>query len=202
MFKDLLNTVKNYALIPWMGMLSDQLYQFLPSKDGYSLKASTNLSRIKYILLSREHYHEIQKDYPVESRKELDKIVKLELATKTDAIVLYRIGEYKNKKRIVTFAEINANIHSYFQHAYWLLCIPESWLISSIFEHQLVKVESKVAPYWLYSTGEKITSHAIKGLFSASSAFCAAVGISDNNKPVQLSKKQVLICFLTTVLSF
>ncbi|MBL4941379.1 MAG: hypothetical protein JKY81_06890 [Colwellia sp.] len=197
MYKELLNKIKYYISAYWMGVLSDKFYQFSSPTNHFTLDVAKVASRSKCLLLARKYYQEIQTEYPVENKKELIKIIKLELSAQPESVSLYQIGEYKNKKRIVTYALLNEQALTFLNETTWLFCIPESWLVGAVFNSQLVKVESQNDSYWLYSTAEKINSYPVKGLFKTSSAFCAAVGINNDEEPLSLSHQKVIDLFRT-----
>lgn len=200
MFNKLLNNVKDTALIPFLGVLSDRLYKISSKKLNYQLVLAGDKQNFACILLSRQHYHEVQKAYPVESKSELTKILKLELNGQKQ-IALYRIGDYKNKQRIVTFAYLSEQTLSQYPQLKQFTCIPESWLIGTSYTNKLVKVASYKFAFWLYHSSEKTQSHQVKGLFSASAAFCAAVGVSDSVEAINISELDVITLFRQNCIS-
>jgi hypothetical protein len=200
MFNELLNNLKSATTVPLLGILSDQLYQISSKKLNYRLMPAKKNRKFACILLSRQHYQEIQKSYPVENKKELVKILKLELKGEKRAS-LYRIGNYKNKKRIVTFAYINEKSLENHHQLQPFMCIPESWLIGEHSFKKLTQVQSFKAPYWLYQSKENSQSQQVKGMFSNAEAFCAAVGISYSEEPVIISESEVVALFRNSVVS-
>ena len=202
MHNSLLNKIKGYLVTPWMGILSDNLYQLSFSKQGVIQKPVKHLFKLKYLLISRQYYQEIQKEYPVENKKELIKIIKLEKENDAENIFVYRIGEYKNKKRMVTFAYFNEKAKSYLQKLPWVFCLPESWYLGDTYTEQLLKVESNNLSYWLYASAEKSYSYPIKGIYSNMAAFCAAAGINNSNEAIAVSRKQVESAFFEQNFSY
>jgi hypothetical protein len=200
MFNKLLNNLKNATAVPLLGILSDKLYQISSEKLNYQLIPAKKNKKFACILLSRQHYQEIQKSYPVESKKELVKILKLELKGEK-RVSLYRIGDYKNKKRIVTFAYVNEKSLVNHTQLQQFMCIPESWLIGEHSFKKLTQVQSYKVPYWLYQSEENSQSQQVKGMFANAEAFCAAVGISYSEEPVIISESEVVALFRNTVVS-
>lgn len=196
MYAKLLKFFESYIVIPWLGLLSDKLYGFSSDKDQYRLIPIKQSKKVRCILLSREHYQEIQKDYPVESKKELTKIINLELASNPEQKQLYRIGAYLNKKRTVTFAQLNDSVFEQTAQLSRFFCIPESWFLGAMYDSTLLKVNSQNFYYWLFSTKAKVQSYQCKGVFAESSTFCAAVGINNELPEVALSQQEVCSLFL------
>ena len=200
MFNKLLNNVKDTALLPFLGVLSDRLYKISSKKLNYQLIPASDKQKFAGILLSRQHYHEVQKSYPVESKKELKKILKLELNGEKQ-IALYRIGDYKNKQRVVTFAYLSDKALNQYPQLKQFMCVPESWLIGVAYSNKLVKVASYKSAFWLYHSSEKTQSHQVKGLFSSSAAFCAAVGVSNSVEAISISELDVITLFRKNCIS-
>jgi len=195
MFNKLLNTLKNKAILPWVGVLSDKLYQLALQDSKYQLLPVNANKKFYSIVLGRQHYQEVQKNYPVENKKELVKILKLEIST-DNRTILFRIGEYKNKQRVVTFAYVNQSIQKEYTQLNSIFCIPETWILGEKYLNQLLQVNYQEVNYWLYGTNQRVQSQKASGLFKEVSPFCSALGIAHDEKAKRLNQEDITAIFI------
>lgn len=176
---------------------------FYNINNDLSICEAKSLSKMKIVLLSRDSYTEFQKKYPVENKKELVKILKLEIQAEKNKKILFFIGDYINKKRIVTFAKVNES-ESKVSNLNRVLLIPESWLLAVFFPNKVVQFNSNNKYYWLFQSENQVYSHGMKGQFESISSFCAAIGLKEANieDVVKVDELKIRETFIIKALPF
>lgn len=165
-------------LLTRTGVLSDKL-RAVESVEGELCfsDSSPKAKNIDVLVLGREHYKEQKRNFPIQSRRELNKILALE-AQSAEQIMLYRIGEYLEGQRQVQVWTVSPDVLSA-QGLTPFLIIPESALLLSAKGHQVLSVERQGRTFWFANSKEGRLSAEKKGLISSAQMFLASAGLSE-----------------------
>lgn len=172
-------------------VLSDRLRR-LVLKDGKAVFddnfSDTNTADI--VILTKEHYSEQNRTFPISSRRELTKILSLEAQNSQD-ILLYAIGDYIDGKRNVLCWTIQRQVFQSHQLSP-LIVIPESALLLNRDENKLYSVTRLDKTFWFVKRQNDVLSAQKKGLINNVEMFLASAGINAQIERCELSEQQYL----------
>jgi hypothetical protein len=137
-------------------------------------------------VVGREHYTERRKSYPVRSRRDLRRVLALELA---DAPATLRtIGPLADERREVTFYQIDPGAVAQAGRALWL--VPESLALArTLAPGEIADVERGGLRYFLAAGG---ASQRAGGAVQAPAIFALAVGADPEREPVRIGEPEAL----------
>ncbi|NQZ05997.1 MAG: hypothetical protein HRT35_02455 [Algicola sp.] len=142
------------------------------------------------LIVGKEHYAEENRTFPLQSRKELNKILKLE-SDNFDGIMVYHIGHYIDGQRIVICWQMSSEVFSGLGLTP-IFVIPESALLLSDNPNQLLSVSRNNRTFWFIDRQGQYLSAEKKGLISSSTMFLASAGLSDNTNNVEVDESDYL----------
>jgi hypothetical protein len=155
------------------------------------------------LIVGKEHYSEENRTFPLQSRKELNKILKLE-SDNSDGIMAYHIGDYIDGQRIVICWQISSEVVTKLGLTP-IFVIPESALLLWDKPNQLFSVSRNNRTFWFINRQGQYLSAEKKGLISSSIMFLASAGLSDNTDNVEVDESDYLArlsgAFLPVLLS-
>lgn len=122
------------------------------------------------VLLGREHYVERRRIYPLSSQRDLDRVLKQELAAAPATLTL--ISPSREDKREVTFFELKPGVLERAGRCIWL--VPESLALArTLPPGSVASVERQGLQYFLAASG---VSQAAAGAVSSPQLFALAAG--------------------------
>lgn len=154
------------------------------------------------VILGKEHYKEQNRSFPVQSRRELNKILALEAAN-SEQVVLHKIGKYIDGQRQVLYWTVSREVFSNRQLAP-LLVIPESALLLSQSDNRMFSVTRNDRTFWFVGNQGGILSAEKRGLLSNANMFLASAGVSAQIEQVDLTEgylEHLLANYLPTITS-
>ena len=136
-------------------------------------------------VLGREHYLERRRKYPIHSRRDLDAVLRQELAQAPPTLTL--IGEPDQEKREVTFFELRPGVLERVGRAIWL--VPESAVLAGTLPTgRVASVERDGYRYFLSQAG---ASQPAGGTVASPELFALATGMDASEPPLDLGRAQV-----------
>jgi hypothetical protein len=152
-------------------------------------------SNIDVLIVGKEHYSEENRSFPIQSSRELNKILSLEAANSSD-ILLYSIGPYEEGERQVICWKIKSLVLTQRQLKP-LLIVPESALLLSGTKQQLSTVTRNNRTFWFIERKGQYLSAEKKGIISNSVMFLASAGLSDQVTNIAIDSDNYLAQLLT-----
>jgi hypothetical protein len=115
------------------GYLADELFS-LEGKADHSFKFKTvqknDAVRLRWLILSREHYFETSKVYPIANKKELKQAIRFDDdKAPVDGLTLHYIERIDEQNHRVTFWVLNLKILEAYNLKPWLI-LPESYVLA------------------------------------------------------------------------
>lgn len=136
-------------------------------------------------VLGREHYVERRKTYPVRSRRDLNRVLALEL--KDAPATLRLIGPLADDRREVTFYQLEPEAVARAGRALWL--VPESLALArTLAPGEIADVERGGLRYFLAASG---ASQRAGGAVQAPAIFALAVGADPEREAVRIAEPGV-----------
>jgi hypothetical protein len=136
----------------------------------------------KVLIVARRHYNELNRSYPLESRSEVKKLIKLEYA---DQRVHYKIGQVENGKTRVNIWIFNPEVPAA------LLTLPESLLFSASVEpNQILQVNAKPVQF-LVTHNNLLFSQLSGALIVDPQSFSMSVGMPNNPVTSELASSEI-----------
>lgn len=136
-------------------------------------------------VLGREHYRERRKSYPVRGWRDLDRVLRLELAGAPPTLTL--VGPLVDDRREVTLYELGPEALERTGRTAWL--VPESLALSLTLPPQRVAtVERDGLRYFLAASG---VSQVAGGAVLNAGLFAIAVGVDVSEEPIALSREDI-----------
>jgi hypothetical protein len=173
-------------------VLTEQLrgVSYQRGKTGYRYTDKLPAS-VDIVVIGKEHYREENRSFPIQSWRELTKILSLErLANETD-IMTYHIGDYIDGERKVVIWSCPRELFTSRQLKP-LLVIPETLLLIGAKPKQLVTLEREGQLFWFYDRQGQYLSAAKKGLIVNTDMFKASAGLSPDVKQVLVDDSNYL----------
>lgn len=158
---------------------------------------------VDVLVLGKEHYREENRVLPIQSRRELNKILALECAANDSDIVTYHIGDYIDGERRVVLWHCSAQL-LIDKGLKPLFILPETLLLLSAKPEQLVILEREEKTFWFYNRQGHYLSAGKKGLIANTSMFKASAGLADDTKQCDINADNylpALFAQMTAVLS-
>jgi len=136
------------------------------------------------VVLGREHYLERRRRYPIHSQRDLDAVLKQELAHAAPTLTM--VGEPEQDKREVAFYELRPGVLEKVGRAVWL--VPESAILSKTLpKGRVASVDRDGFRYFLASTG---ASQPAGGTVASAELFALATGLDGTEGPITLDREQ------------
>ena len=136
------------------------------------------------VVLGREHYLERRRRYPIHSQRDLDAVLKQELAHAAPTLTI--VGEPEQDKREVAFYELRPGVLEKVGRAVWL--VPESAILSrTLPKGRVASVDRDAFRYFLASTG---ASQPAGGTVASAELFAMATGLDGVERPIMLDREQ------------
>jgi hypothetical protein len=132
---------------------------------------------VDILIIGKEHYSEENRSFPLQSRKELNKILKLE-SENSDGTMLYSIGSYIEGQRSVISWQIKSPVLLELALTP-IFVVPESALLLCNKPGQLFNASRNNRAFWFIDNQGQFLCAEKKGLISSSTMFLASAGISD-----------------------
>ncbi len=130
------------------------------------------------LVLGREHYEERRSRYPIRSRVDLDRVLKLELQGRRATLV--HIGPFFDEHREVIFFEIKPAAVSLIEQT--LFVVPESLLLAASLDSRTALTVSRDA--MSYFVSQATSSQVAGGLVNNVELYALAAGIPADNRAV------------------
>ncbi len=118
------NSILAKFLCKYAGYFDGELYQFSPNNGGLNLVKAKADFKAKFVIVSADFYKEKQLCFPLDNRKELNKLLKLQLS-KQEIAVIQKQGDNQSQ---VNSWQFNSTISELFPEA--LIILPETLLIA------------------------------------------------------------------------
>lgn len=181
----------NQLMLSRTAVLTDQLYAITVSKDTPVYRYNKQPpSRIDCLIVGKEHYSEKNRAYPLQSAKELRKILQLEVQS-CPRHYHYMIGPYRDGQRVVTSWQIEPSILTGLDIKP-LLILPESALLLPDKREQLLTLTRGGRTFWLTRRQGQLLSVEKKGLIASKMMFLASAGINEQIESVELNEHEYL----------
>jgi hypothetical protein len=136
-------------------------------------------------IVGREHYSERRKVYPVRARRDLERVLSLELRGAPATLRL--IGPLQDERREVTFYELGPEAAAKAGRALWL--VPESMVLArTLAGREIAEVERGGLRYFLAASG---ASQRAGGALLSPGIFALAVGVDADREPLWLGEAEV-----------
>ncbi len=153
-FIDALSAILNSKI----GLYSEALYQLDGAKSQVLTwqKASSNAFKPKIVILAREHYQELSKEYSVPSIKELKALLSYEsLAQNEDTVVFNTINRIEEGRYKVNFWLVPVSLMAELSKSAWWV-LPESLLLAT--NQKLVSITTLSGQLFVASQAGGVTS--------------------------------------------
>ncbi len=145
---------------------------------------------VDILIIGKEHYSEENRNFPLQSRKELNKILKLE-ADNADGVMLYSIGSYIEGQRSVISWRIKSPLFTELALTP-IFVVPESALLLCDKPGQLFSASRNNKTFWFIDNQGQFLCAQKKGLLSSSTMFLASAGLSDQTACAELDDNEYL----------
>jgi hypothetical protein len=146
------------------------------------LTGAPNEAAALVAVLGREHYVERRRRYPIHSRRDLEAVLRQELAQAPPTLTL--IGEPDQEKREVTFFELRPGTLERLGRAIWL--VPESAALARTLPRgRVASVERDGYRYFLSANG---ASQPAGGTVATAELFALAAGLDSGEAPLALER--------------
>ncbi|MFT4925941.1 MAG: hypothetical protein ACI8WB_002036 [Phenylobacterium sp.] len=189
------------------GILTSELrglcYDRAKQQVVYADQSSQLSTSVDLLILGKEHYREENRSFPLQSRRELSKILALESAANDADTLFYKIGDYIDGERLVVIWSCAKEIFSRW-NIKPLLVVPESLLLLASSPDQLVTLKREGQAFWFYNRQGKYLSAAKKGLIANTQMFKASAGLAadiDQREVTDEDYLSVLTSALTPVVA-
>jgi hypothetical protein len=137
-------------------------------------------------VLGREHYIERRRRYPIHSKRDLEAVLRQELAQAPPTQTL--IGEPDQEKREVTFFELRPGVLERVGRAIWL--VPESAALASTLPRgRVASIERDGYRYFLSAAG---ASQPAGGTVATAELFALAAGLDSGEEPLSLERADLV----------
>jgi hypothetical protein len=137
-------------------------------------------------VLGREHYVERRRKYPIHSRRDLEAVLRQELAEAPPTLTL--IGEPDQEKREVSFFELRPGVLERVGRAFWL--VPESAVLAGTLPRgRVASVERDGYSYFLSANG---VSQPAGGTVATAELFALAAGLDSGEAPLSLGRSDLV----------
>ncbi|PCH94200.1 MAG: hypothetical protein COB83_12260 [Gammaproteobacteria bacterium] len=115
------------------GYLTDSLYAFKRTKESeFELQLVQNKKspKLRWLILSREHYFETSKEYPIANKQDLKQALRFDDdKAPFEGVTLQHIERINEQSHRVTFWVINPNVLDNLDYTPWLI-LPESYVLA------------------------------------------------------------------------
>jgi hypothetical protein len=182
----------NKAICALVGYYDGEIKKFvLDAHYNLALVPKDDVEIPKILIVSRQYYAEKVKSYPVESRKELSKLLKLENPDRESS---YYIWNYDNGQSNVNIWQFNKNNPAAF------IQLPESLLLSlatqsaSSSSKQVLTVDGSVDLYVSQQQGA-IYSSLKSVMINSAQRFIISAGLSQASQHSVISSSQLAVQF-------
>ena len=145
------------------GYLADSLYSFKGTgKSDFELQIvqDNQPSKLRWLILSREHYFETSKEYPIANKRDLVKALRFDdNKAPFEGVTLQHIERINEQSHRVTFWVINPNVLEELNAHPWLV-FPESYLLAIALNNNinLATIECLNKTLFISKTGQGIVS--------------------------------------------
>jgi len=184
------NLLHRFFIQQYVGYYSDQMYRIVFPSDGkiQFIKADASF-RPKLLILSRNHYQESIKQYPITDKTELKKVLTLNSNSDFDTTeqVHWKILGSDNSSHAVNFWIPDTTILNQYTPIFWF---PESLLVAANASQESIFEILTEVNWYLYSKGKEggcislINGPVINNV----DLFQSSVGIS-HDKPISIINK-------------
>ncbi len=139
-------------------------------------------------IVSRQHYQELVKQYPIESERELRKVLAQEHPA--DNSVFHLIAPAREQKRSVTTYRLKSGVTDNVKH--WAVILPESLLVGlALPETAVAEVESPGGNFFIARFQGQVRSHLKNSLCRDLNQFKILTGMPEEIVPLQISALQL-----------
>jgi hypothetical protein len=187
-----------------VNVLTDKLHgvKYSPTKKKFSYTAAVAGSG-KLLVLGKEHYRELNRSFPIQSYRELYKVLTLESKSNQQDIQVFIIGDYLDGERQVTIWLCpRALLDQYALKPMFI--IPESLLLLEGKQQQLLTLTRHAKVYWFYRASKngqgKYLSAVNQGLLTSAALFKASVGLADDIVEINIADEDYLTCLFSQFL--
>ena len=137
-------------------------------------------------VLGREHYIERRRRYPIHSRRDLEAVLRQELAEAPPTLTL--IGEPDQEKREVSFFELRPGVLERVGRAIWL--VPESTALAGTLPRgRVASIERDGYRYFVSANG---ASQPAGGTVATAELFALAAGLDSGEAPLSLGRADLV----------
>lgn len=166
-------------------VLSDRLWSIENNNGTVTLREDTQADKtVDIVILGKEHYSEQNRSFPIQSKRELNKILALE-AQNAEGIMLYSIGDYVDGQRNVLCWQIAEQVMQAHQLRP-LMIVPESALILHGSDDHLYSVSRNSRRFWFVRRGAEYLSAESKGLINNDAMFLTSAGLGYDTAKTEL----------------
>lgn len=198
------NLITNKFVLRAMEALTGQIVYFGVDKQFLRFDANVggliedetpNGNHARIALIGKQHYTEIKKSYPIQSKRELKQILMLEYPTSDLSFCFFTINDFQDGARKVTVWQMKIDLQSELGMNAGVI-IPEGALINEALKDKsmlALHFEASNIEHWFYrdQNGQHY-SGAKQGLIQSAERFLASVGIAETIDSKQLSWKQYI----------
>jgi len=180
----------NQTLLNRTAVLTDNLYGVKLDKADKSLSYGEPPSSIDCLIVGKEHYSEDSRSYPIQSSKEMKKIMALE-AQASEELMLYIIGPYVDGMRTVVTWKVQRRVVEQYEIKPWFI-VPESALLVDTTQAQLLIAHRANRTFWFTHRQGQFVSAEKKGLIANEMMFLTSAGLNVDIEPVTLDESAYL----------
>ena len=188
------------------GYFSDKLYAFkYADTKGFQLQAipdaDTKTKKLRWLILSREHYFETSKEYPIANKRDLKQALQFDdNKAPFKGVTLQYIERINEQTHRVTFWVINPKTFDKLALKPWLI-LPESYLLAKALNENinLATIECLDKTLFISQTGQGIFSGVKSPQTPTVESFAFATGspISPNGEQYYSANATEFITLLT-----
>ncbi|QLE86110.1 hypothetical protein FLM48_14160 [Shewanella sp. Scap07] len=156
-----------------IGYLDTKLYRLVDIADGqFKWQEAPVNFKPNVLILSRQHYQESCKQYPIENKSEVKKLIRLELSANegTSQFVTYKAQDSKTASNQWMLSDVYLGAK---------FVLPESFLIGAKQPHfKVTELQNEESQFYIVNTPKGIISTVKGGLINNVNAFSMASGVS------------------------
>ncbi len=158
-----------------IGYLDTKLYRLVDSVDGeFTWQEAEQGFKPNVLILSRQHYHESCKQYPIENTAEVKKLIRLELSA-NDGLSQFVTYKQQDGKTASNQWQLNEVLGA-------KIVVPESFLIGYKRPHfDVTEFQSEATQVYVVNTPQGIVSTVKGGMIQDVNAFSMASGVRTIN---------------------
>lgn len=168
------SSIMSKFLCNFTGYYDGQLQQFSLQENRLCLKKAATNFKPKLLIVSADYYQEKQLSFPIDNRKELKKLLKLQLSQQEKAII-QNIGD--NQSQVNTW-RFDTEIQQVLPKT--LMILPESLILAQNCQNGevITLINERNEPSYVTAFDSMVYSASSKGFINSSEKFAMSVGIS------------------------